>query len=229
MLKKDLISRSPVTKTIGVENTTDGRFGAVLSRAGVGKTSFLVQIALTRLLSDEKIIHISLDDAMEKINLRYADGYRNLVDSIGYVDPQKAVRLWDDIHINKVGIAYNENTFEIAKISDYLKSFKKSDLALPSLMIIDGLNFDTDLSDTLEGLRNLSKEFNIFIWFAMKSHREEALCEDGYPIQLEKYKDRFEKAIYLNPVENQIEAVILKDGSRTDEKCMLDPSTMMVV
>ena len=95
MLKKDLILRSPAQKALGLENITDGRFGAVLSRAGVGKTSFLVQIALTQLLSDEKILHISLDDSMEKINLRYDEAYTNLVDSIGYVDPQKAVRLWD--------------------------------------------------------------------------------------------------------------------------------------
>ena len=74
MLKKDLILKSPVSQTIGFDNIRNGKFGAVLSRAGVGKTSFLVQIALTQLLNDEKILHISLDDQMEKINLRYSDG-----------------------------------------------------------------------------------------------------------------------------------------------------------
>ena len=59
MLKKDLILKSPVSKTIGFDNIRDGKFGAVLSRAGVGKTSFLVQIALTQLLNDNKILHIS--------------------------------------------------------------------------------------------------------------------------------------------------------------------------
>jgi hypothetical protein len=229
MLKTDLIHKSPVSKTIGIENVKDGRFGAVLSRAGVGKTSFLVQIALTQLLNDEKILHISLDDSIEKINLRYSDGYTNLVDSIGYVDPQKAVRLWEDIKLNKVGISYTEAAFDTEKIKDYLKSFKKADLALPSIMIIDGLNFDKDISTVLDELEKLNQEFSIFTWFSMKSHREEGLCEDGFPIQLETYKNRFEKAVFLQPVEDKIEAVILKDSSRTHQRNRLDPATMTLV
>ena len=67
MLKKDLILKSPVERAIGTENITNGRFGAVLSRAGVGKTSFLVQIALTQLLADQKILHVSLDESFIKI------------------------------------------------------------------------------------------------------------------------------------------------------------------
>ncbi|MCP3874417.1 MAG: hypothetical protein GY699_14840 [Desulfobacteraceae bacterium] len=229
MLKKDLILKSPVSKTIGIDNVKDGKFGAVLSRAGVGKTSFLVQIALTQLLGNEKILHISLDDSMEKINIRYNEGYTNLVDCIGYVDPQKAVRVWEDINPNKVGISYNESTFDTQKIGDYLKSFIKADLALPSILIIDGLNFDKDISDKLDALEDLNREFSIFTWFSMKIHREEELCADGFPIQLETYKDRFDKAVFLNPIEDKIEAIILKDGDRTDQKHKLDPATMMIV
>ena len=229
MLKKDLILKSPVSKTIGFDNVRDGKFGAVLSRAGVGKTSFLVQIALTQLLNDDKILHISLDDHMKKINLRYSDGYKNLVNYIGYIDPQKAVRVWEDIKTNEVGISYNENTFDIEKIRDYLKSFKKSDLALPSIIIIDGLNFDKDVTDVFEGLESLNREFGIFTWLSMKSHRDEKLCEDGFPVQLETHKEKFDKAVFLQPVENKIEAIILKDGDRTDIKCKLNPSTMMAL
>ena len=228
MLKKDLILKSPVSKTLGIENIKDGRFGAVISRAGVGKTSFLVQIAITQLLRNEKTLHISLVEPIEKINLRYSDGYTNLIDSIGYVDPQKALRLWEDISPNKVGISYNESTFDTEKIKDYLKSFKKADLALPSIIIMDGLNFDKDVSAILEKLDHLSREFSVFIWFSIKSHREEKLCDDGYPIQLETYKDLFDKAVFLNPVDDKIEAIILKDGDRTDQIFRLDSSTMMV-
>ncbi len=229
MLKKDLILKSPVEQAIGIENITKGQFGAVLSRAGVGKTSFLVQIALTQLLADQKILHVSLDDSMDKINLRYDEAYTNLVDNIGYVDPQKAVRLWEDICPNKVGISYTESTFNTDKIRDYLKSFKKSGLALPSIIVIDGLNFDNDVSSMLEDLKALNADFGVFVWFSMKSHREEALSQDGFPVQLESVKELFEKAIFLRPVEDKIEAVILKDGDRTDQKYTLEPATMMLV
>jgi len=227
MLKKDLILRSPAEKIIGAGNITDGQFGAVLSRAGVGKTGFLVQIALTRLLCDEKVLHISLCDTMEKINIRYGEGYTSLIDSIGYVDAQIAERLWDEIQHYKTGIAFNESTFNVDKIRDYLDSFKGATLTLPTLMIIDGLDFDTDLSDMLSDLKQLHRDFGICIWFSMQSHREEPLNPNGYPVQLENYDTRFDKAVFLVAVENKIQAVVLKGKERTDQKFLLDPATLM--
>ncbi len=225
MLKKDLVLKSPVEKTIGADAIVEDGFGAVLSRAGIGKTSFLVQIALTRLLKNEKILHISLDDTMEKINLRYDEGYNNLVDSIGYVDPQKAVRLLEDINPNRVGISYTEATFDTEKIEDYLNSFKKADLDFPTLMIIDGLDFDTDISGILTQLKAIQDKFSMAIWFAMKTHREEALCDGGFPVQLENHKDLFKKAVMLNPVENRVEVSVLTDT--TCKAHLLHPATMM--
>ncbi|MCK5543041.1 MAG: hypothetical protein KAI40_10145 [Desulfobacterales bacterium] len=227
MLRKDLVNRSPVCKILNPDSITQVKFGAVLSRAGVGKTQFLVQIALTRLLNNEKIIHISLNDPMEKINLRYMDSFNNLVDSIGYVDPQKAKRLWDDINQLKVGITYNESSFDPKKINDYLNSFKKTNNGLPSILVIDGLNFDNDLSSLLDQLGNISETFKISIWFSMRTHREESLCPDGYPKQFENVKDRFDKALLLNPKDNKIEATVLKNGVDKDRKYLLDPATMM--
>jgi hypothetical protein len=229
MLKKDLTLRSPLEKIMGIDNIAQSRFGAVLSRAGVGKTRFLVQIALTQLLEDKKTVHVSLDDSMGKINLRYNEGYTNLVDSIGYVDPQKAVRLWDDISLNKVGISYNDLTFDTEKLRDYLKSFRKAELPMPALMVIDGLNFDEDLTETLEKLQRLNEEFAISIWFAMQIHRDEAPSKQGYPVQLETRKEMFDKALFLKPVDNKIQAVVLKDGNRTDQTFLLDPATMMLL
>ncbi|WP_462269048.1 hypothetical protein [Desulfobacter sp.] len=229
MLKSDLILRSPAKKTIGAENITNGQFGAVLSRAGVGKTGFLVQIALTRLLCDEKVLHISLCDTIEKITIRYNEGYAGLVDSIGYVDAQIAESLWDEIQHHKTGIAYNESTFNVNKIRDYLDSFKGADITLPTLMIIDGLDFDTDLSDMLSDLKQLQQDFGLCTWFSMKIHREDPLNQSGYPIQLENYDMLFDKAVFLVPEENKIQAIVLKDGDRTDQKFLLDPASLMPV
>jgi hypothetical protein len=227
MLKKDLINKSPVSKILNPDSITQVKFGSVLSRAGVGKTQFLVQIALTRLLNNEKIIHISLNDPMDKINLRYMDSYNNLIDSIGYVDPQKAKRLWEDINQLKVGISYTQLSFDPKKITEYLNSFKKNKDELPSILLIDGLNFEKDLSSILDQLEKISGTFNISIWFSIRTHREESLCSDGYPKQFEKVKDRFEKALILNPQDNKIEAIVLKNGDDKDRKFLLNPATMM--
>ena len=227
MLRKDLILKSPVTKIPGMMNLKNSHFGAIISRAGVGKTGFLVQIALTRLLSNENIVHISLYESIDKINLRYNDAYTNLLDSIGYIDPQKALRLWEGINPDKVVISYNENTFDIEKIREYLKSFNKVELSFPSVIIIDGLDFDSDQSDNLAKLYELSTEYSVFIWLSMKSHREQQFTDNGYPVQLDKYRDQFDKAIYLKPVEDKIEIVVLKNNAQQEQRIVLNPSTMM--
>jgi len=69
MLRKDLTKKSPAIRIMGMENLHKGKFGTVLSRAGVGKTQFLVQIALSWLLEGENILHISLDDPMDNPKL----------------------------------------------------------------------------------------------------------------------------------------------------------------
>lgn len=229
MLRNDLIPKSPSIKIMGRDSLHQGKFGAVLARAGVGKTQFLVQIALTWLLKGDTILHISLNDQMDKLNVRYREGYINLIDSVGYIDPQKAQRLWEDIEPAKTGLCYNESTFSPEKIHDYLRTFKKEDLRMPAMMVIDGLDFDKDKKEELRRIKAVSEEFSVPAWFSMRSHREEPLCSDGYPKQLENVKDQFDKALFLQPLNDKIEVVILKDGERANQRYLLDPATMMLV
>jgi hypothetical protein len=227
MLRKDLIPKSPVIQILGKENLESGRFGAVISRAGVGKTQFLVQIALCWLLDGKKTIHISLDEAIDKINIRYKEGYTNLIDSVGYIDPIKANRLWEDIDTGKLGISYSEASFSSDNIRDYLTTLKKENLELPAMMVIDGINFDNDNADLLNELATLTADFSISAWFSIQSHREEPLTAQGFPPQLDKVKERFDKALFLNPQDDKIEIVVLKDGDSENRTFLLDPATMM--
>ena len=61
----------------------------------------------------------------------------------------------------------------------------------------------------------------------MKIHREEPLNLNGYPVQLENHDVLFDWALFLVPEENKIQATVLKDGDRTDQKFLLDPATLM--
>ncbi|MGD9730981.1 MAG: hypothetical protein AB7U45_02270 [Desulfamplus sp.] len=229
MLRKDLIKKSPVIQILGDEYLAQGKFGAVVARAGVGKTQFLVQIAISLLLEGKKIIHISLYDTIDKINIRYKEGYTNLIDNVGYIDPQKAARLWEDIAPCKFGITCHENTFSPKNIRDYLVSLKKNSLEIPAMIVVDGLDFDRDCSVVLDILSQLANEFSLSIWFSMKSHREEAFSSRGFPVQLDRVHERFDKAVYLQPKEDKIEVVILKDGLKVNERHLIEPATMMIL
>ena len=59
MLKNDLILRNPL-RLMGYETDDilpEGGFGAVLARAGVGKTSFIVQLALNAMLRNKNVTY----------------------------------------------------------------------------------------------------------------------------------------------------------------------------
>ena len=71
MLKKDLTLRNPL-RLLGKENQdilSKGGFGAVLARAGVGKTAIMVQLSLETLLRGKNVLHISLSDPVNKVSL----------------------------------------------------------------------------------------------------------------------------------------------------------------
>ncbi len=56
MLKNELILKNPLRR-MGYESDdilNKGQFGAVMARAGVGKTAFLVQLALNCILREKK-------------------------------------------------------------------------------------------------------------------------------------------------------------------------------
>jgi flagellar biosynthesis GTPase FlhF len=56
MLKNELILKNPLRR-MGYESDdilNNGEFGAVMARAGVGKTAFLVQLALNSMLREKK-------------------------------------------------------------------------------------------------------------------------------------------------------------------------------
>ncbi|MBF0200461.1 MAG: hypothetical protein HQK66_03940 [Desulfamplus sp.] len=228
MLRKDLIKKSPAVQIMGEAYLGQGEFGAVVSRAGVGKTQFLVQIAISWLLDGKRVIHISLDDSLDKINLRYKEGYNSLIDYVGYIDPLKANRLWEDVDTLKFGIQYNKQTFKSDNIRDYLSALKKDNLEMPAMIIVDGIDFDSDCTAVLDDLSMLASDFSLAIWFSIQSHREEEFTPEGLPIQLDKVKERFAKAVFLQPREDKIQVVTLKDGDRAGEIHIIEPATMMM-
>ena len=55
-----------------------GGFGAVLAHAGVGKTALLVQLALNSMLRSRNVLHVSLNDPVNKVNLWYSELFHHL-------------------------------------------------------------------------------------------------------------------------------------------------------
>ena len=229
MLEKDLILRNPL-RLMGQEAEDilpEGGFGAVLARAGVGKTAFLVQLALNSMLKSKNVVHISLGDPVKKVCLWYEEVVRNIGDQYHV---KQMDQLWEAILQHRFVMTFKVESFSVPKLEERLTDLTEQGIFYPQMILIDGLPFDEVEGKSLSDLKALAKEGSIPVWFAVRTHRHEEPGPDGMPPQLSEFADLFEVVIQLQPVEKEIHVKALKGASPPagQPPLLLDPSTMLV-
>ncbi|NVL90713.1 MAG: cytoplasmic protein [Desulfobacterales bacterium] len=229
MLKKDFILRNPL-RLMGHETEeilTEGEFGAVLARAGVGKTAFLVQLALNNMLRNKNVLHISLDDPVKKVSLWYEDLFQNIANKYNV---KEADQLWETILPHRFIMTFKIEGFSVPKLTERLTDLTEQGIFFPQMILIDGLPFDETVRKPLSGLKVLAKNHSIHVWFAVRIHRHEKPDQDGMPLPLSQIADLFEVAIQLQPIEKEIHVKALKGGTAPSDHpaLLLDPSTMLI-
>jgi hypothetical protein len=229
MLKNELILKNPLRR-MGYESDDilkGGEFGAVMARAGVGKTAFLVQLALNSMLREKNVLHISLNDPVKKVSLWYREVFNRIATQ--YAIHQSA-QLWDAILPHRFIMTFKVEGFSVPKLEERLTDLIEQDIFKPQAMIIDGLPFDDTLNQDLADLKNLASHQGMHVWFTVRTHRHEEPGPSGTPAQLIQIADLFEVAIQLVPVGKQIQIKAFKGpGSRGDQPdLMLDPATMLI-
>jgi len=229
MLKNELILKNPLRR-MGYESDDildKGQFGAVMARAGVGKTAFLVQLALNCMLREKKVLHISLDDPVKKVSLWYKEVFSRIATQ--YDIPQSG-QLWDAILPHRFIMTFRVEGFSVPKLEERLTDLIEQDIFKPDMMIIDGIPFEDSMSPDLANLKTLVNKHPMHVWFTIRTHRHEDPDPNGAPLQFIPVADLFEVAIHLVPVGKQILIKALKGarphGDQTD--LMLDPATMLI-
>ena len=84
MVEKSMMERSPVRifeRAIG-GGLGAGNLGVVLSRHGVGKTGFLIGLAVDHLLQGKKVLYISTQESVEHINNFFDQIFHAMAESL---------------------------------------------------------------------------------------------------------------------------------------------------
>lgn len=229
MLKKDLILRNPLS-IIGHETEDilpEGGFGAVLARAGVGKTALLVQLALNTMLRKKNVLHISLNDPVKKVGLWYEEVLRNIESQYNV---KQIEQLWETILPHRFIMTFKVEGFSVAKLEERLTDLTEQGIFSPQMILIDGLHFDKTERKSLSDLKALARNHSMHVWFAVRTHRHEEPGPDGMPAPFFQFADLFEVAIQLQPVKNEIHVKVLKGGTQLSDhsSLLLDPSTLLI-
>ncbi len=229
MLKQDLILRNPL-RLLGKESDDilePGQFGAILARAGFGKTALIIQIALNAMLRAQKVLHISLNEPVGKINIWYQEVLGRLAQKfqIPHLD-----QLWDTIVPHRFIMTFQAEGFSVPKLEERLTDLTSQNIFNPRMMLIDGLAFDQQAVAALQGLKQMAHRLSLPIWFTVTTHRHEAPAPDGLPVQLSAVQNLFEMAVALLPVEQTIQIKALKGCSQAEAQppLHLDPETMLI-
>jgi hypothetical protein len=225
MYKKFLNARSPLRLLEkGLHGGLGkGNLGVVVARHGVGKSSFLVGVALDDLMRGESVLHVSLDHSVAHVRAFYDTVFDDLASSTHLED---AARIHADVDRNRRIRAYAPEDFEVAKLREAVKLESESG-ARPSLIVIEGLDFDAVERDPVAELKALAGELEVEVWLSATSHREAPMPEG-----VERVEDLLSVILTLEPDGGHVRLRALKDHENPDVSDLhvaLDPKSLLLV
>lgn len=229
MPNSELLFSSPIQflQEKGEGVLPEGGFGAVLARAGVGKTALLVQLALNQMLLGRNVLHLSLQDPVEKVGLWYRELFSllTLQTDKGSFDPA-----WERALSHRFIMTFKVGGFSVPKFEERLGDLTEQNIFHPKMLLVDGLPFETETArPVLQALKQLVSKKGMHAWFTVRTHRHEDPGPDAFPDRFLPLKDLFDVVLRLQPEKNEIRVHLLKGGKNASSSGpALDPSTLLV-
>jgi hypothetical protein len=206
-----------------------GNIGVVVARHGIGKTAFLVGIALDEAMRGRKALHVSLDKTVDHVREFYDEIFMDLAHS-AHLEAIPAERL--AMERNRMIHTYAGKSFTIHKLRhsiNFLKEYAHFD---PACLILQGYDFERATVADIEGFRQLASEFDVEMWMSAVTHRGNRLNENGIPEPLAKLAAAISVIVQMVDERDGVNLSLLKDHDNPNVAQLtlsLDPSTMLLV
>ena len=229
MLKKEIIYRNPLIN-LGYADEyilPHGGFGAVLAYAGLGKTALLVQMALNTMMREQSVLHVSLHEAVSKVDVWYHELFHNIA---GKHNASEIQEYWDKIQPYRFIMTFRVEGFSVPKLEERLTDLMQQNIFKPHTMIIDGLKFDESGRGLMVNLKELAVKYSMRIWFTVHTHRHEPPKENGLPLSFLHVADLFDVLVQLAAKGEEVYIKALKGQATTakQDSLLLDPATMLI-
>ena len=230
MQKEDLIKKNPlrVLNPLDMDSLPDHRMGLVMARAGLGKTAILVQIAMDSMLQDQKVLHVSIGEDLEKAKAWYDDIFNYVAE--GY-QLENAPEIESKLMRNRMIMTFKEAAFSRLKLEERLNDFIYQNIFRPDIVVIDGYDFAEADYEAIMDLKEMMASMNVQVWFSALRHREDGrVSTAGVPAPCHEFDGLFDTVIIVQPEKESILLNIIKDeyDGAAGKILNLDPSTMMV-
>ncbi|MCK9995174.1 MAG: hypothetical protein KAH56_02715 [Candidatus Krumholzibacteria bacterium] len=232
MVEKSMMERSPVRifeRAIG-GGLGEGKMGVVLSRRGVGKTGFLIGLAVDQLLQGRKVLYISTKESVEHINNFFDQIFQAMAASLDLDQvPQKQLRMERNRYIH----VYNRDSFSLEKLEQSVAFLKEASGFVPDMVILDGTpRFESTEEWEIQGMKKMAAEWGAEIWTSSNIHRQGQESDArGVPNTVARFDDEIGVIINLEPESDHVKVKILKEHGSTEPaqvQIELDPKTLLL-
>lgn len=203
----ELIERSPIRifeKSVN-GGLLAGNIGVVTSKEGVGKTAFLVQLGLDKMLQDKHIVHVSFSDKVDHILGWYQNLFMELSASRQVDNP---LAVYDNICKNRIILNFNSSKVTIAESLERVKLLISDAHYNVDALYFDGLVVDTLDAKDFEALRNFGKALNVSIWLSLTVKQWD---ENGVAPSVKKFIDEIDVLIDIRYKDDHIQLEVAKN------------------
>jgi KaiC/GvpD/RAD55 family RecA-like ATPase len=200
-----------------------GNLGACVADHGVGKSSFLVGVAIDELLRGGTVLHVALDQTVSHVRDYYDTVYKALAESTHLDEP---IAIHAEIDNQRRIRSYRRENFSASKLSDALKVEAEAGVR-PSLIVIDGLEAEQLTGDDLAGIRSLAHDLAAEVWFTLDTEGER-----GLPASLSELAHLISVVVTLESSGDEITLRAIKDHENEDLHDLhvgLDPRTLLLI
>ena len=208
----------------------EGKVGVVCASAGVGKSAFLVGIALDYLMRGHQVLHIAQDQPVDRVRNYYDEIFAELARSEQLEDAAEVrVRIEQNRRIH----TYQEHSFDIGGLDRTLKFLRTHTDIRPRLMILDDYDWAEGSPDDINELKRIAHDQQAELWMSVRTQRgAEHLDEHGYPKLVSSYVPFIDVVVQLKTADGAVHLTVLKDhGLERSEPVGvdLDPTTLLLV
>ena len=201
-----------------------GNLGLVIAGPGVGKTAFLVGVALDSLLRGGQVLHVSLDHTVSHVRAYYDTLFEQLASS-AHLEDEAVTHA--EIDRRRSIRAYPMASFSASKLREAVKIESEAG-STPTLVVVEGFDFDHAAPDEVADFKRLSEELGCEMWHSA-SCPGETVSELPGPVAA--VQDALGVIVALEPDGEQVALRALKDHDNTDLSALhvhLDSRTLLL-
>ena len=225
------LRRSPRTllERDGHPGPGPGHLAVVMSRAGVGKTAFLVGIGIDALLSGQKVLHISLERTVDKVRDWYDDLLKEMLRREKQLEHWTAIQL--EVEKRRNIHTYVGRSFSAERLREALDLLRDAMDFVPNVIILDRMEMEGFDPETIKAAKALSAEAGAELWMACRTSREEPAAEGHLPPPADRFEDLVDTAFLLDPQDAKVRLQVAKDRNKMlakDLNVVLDPRTLLL-